>query len=471
MFLHKSRYAVTFLLFLVISFGCSKKSEGLVQNDMPYLVNGFLQMHVSINDYTDEISARTLDNIISNLDPWKMYFTKSDIDKIMKDKDKLDDYFYANNYQFLFAIYELYKTRFDERYSLYTELMKQDFDFTANESITADKDKILFTDDLKEIRDRWRKTIKLQLLGYVNTGKSIEDAKKKVSKKYELAKKDTEALSADKIYKSYINSFGLALDPHSDYMDRYEFEDFKIQMSLKLQGIGAVLRSEDGYVFVESIMPGGPVSKLPEELKIMPNDKIIAVAQGDKEPEEIIDIPLRDAVKKIRGDKGTTVNLTIVREIEKGKPRQLIIPIVRDEIVLEQQAVKSEIYEKKQNGTAVRIGYIKLPTFYSGDSSFGSDSPRTSSSDMLDAIKDLSRKKVNAMVVDLRENPGGALEDAINISGFFIKDGPVVQVMEHGNVSVKRDTDSSIYYDGPVVILIDKLSASASEIVSGAMKD
>ena len=476
MFFKHSRYLMTFLLLLVISFGCSKKSEGLKQSDVEPLMNYFLAQHVTINNFTPEVSRRTLDNLVSTLDPWKMYFTKSDIDEIMKDKERLADYVYADNSRsdylfFLFSIYKVYTIRFNERYVLFKNLIKEGYDFSVDESIPADKDRVAFTDDANEIKDRWRKTIKLQLLSYVNSGKSLDDAKKKVAKKYELAKKDIDTITSERILNTFINSFAHALDPHSEYMDADEFDDFQIQMNLKLEGIGAVLRSEDGFVFVDSIMPGGPASKLPEGGKLLPNDKIVAVAQGGSDPEDVIDIPLQQAVKKIRGKKGTTVKLTVIREGSDGKTKQFILSIVRDRIVLDQQAAKSDVYEAVLDGRTTKIGYIKLPAFYHDSTNDGDDQTKICSEDVLAELTKLKKKGVDAMILDLRQNGGGYLTDAVKIGGYFIKSGPIVQVKSHGQVRVESDPDSDVQYDGPLVILIDKLSASASEIVSGAMKD
>ena len=305
----------------------------------------------------------------------------------------------------------------------------------------------------------------------MNSGKKLDDAKKKVIKNMNSGKKDADTINRDRIFKSFINAFATALDPHSDYMDADEFDDFNIQMNLKLEGIGAVLRSEDGFVFVESIMPGGPASKLPDTAKLLPNDKIVAVAQGDSDPEDVTDIPLQQAVKKIRGKKGTTVKLSIIRTKQDGKTQQMILPIIRDRIVLEQQTAKSEVYDAVSGGAKVRIGYLKLPAFYDGSASDGDTATKICSDDVLAELTKLKAQKVDSMILDLRDNPGGALNDAIRIGGFFIKSGPIVQVRSHGQVRVESDPDDLVQYDGPLVILIDKLSASASEIVSGAMKD
>jgi carboxyl-terminal processing protease len=464
---NSKKHLLTFALILLISFGCSRRSEGLRQIDMEPLVNFILTYHVSQNTFDDEISARTLDNLISTFDTWKMYFTKADVDGFMKDKDKIDNYVHDGKYDFLFTIYDRYKLRLKERMTLLDEVLKLDYKFDVEDSLERDPKNVAFTDDMKEISERWRKTVKLQILTNMNSGKTQEEAKKKIRKKYEIYEKESLAAKDDKMYEYFINAFAKALDPHSEYLNPDEFEDFKIYMNLELEGIGAILRSEDGFVYIESIMPGGPASHLPEKANVRPNDKIIAVAQGNNEPEDVTDIPLSTAVKKIRGKKGTTVKLTIIRENEKGIPLQMVIPIVRDKVVLENQAAKSEVYEMKKGSSTRKIGYIKLPQFYASDN--GND--RNATADMLAEVQKLNKAAVDGIVIDLRANPGGSLPDAIDTTGLFIKDGPVVQEKSHDKIQMGSDYDSKMYYDGPIIVMIDKLSASASEIFAGALKD
>jgi carboxyl-terminal processing protease len=434
---------------------------------MEPLINFVLTYHVNQNTFTDEISERTLDNLISSFDTWKMYFTKSDVDGFLKNKDNIDDFVRDSKYEFLFTINDRFKQRLKERMKLLDEVLALDYKFDVDDSLERDPKNVAFTDDEKEIRERWRKTVKLQILNSVNAGKTQAEAKKKIRKKYEMFEKEMLGAKDDKMYEYFINAFARALDPHTEYLNTDEFEDFKIYMNLELEGIGAVLRSEDGYVFIESIMPGGPASRLPEGKNVRPNDKIIAVAQGNSEPEDVTDIPLSSAVKKIRGKKGSTVKLTIIRESEKGVPVQMVIPIVRDKVILENQAAKSEVYETGTGKEARKIGYIKLPQFYSSDN--GND--RTATADMLAEVKKLNKAGVDAIVIDLRGNPGGSLPDAIDTTGLFIKDGPVVQEKSHDRIQMGSDYDSKMYYDGPIVVMIDKLSASASEIFAGALKD
>lgn len=239
-------------------------------------------------------------------------------------------------------------------------------------------------------------------------------------------------------------------------------------MELKLEGIGVRLRSEDGFVVVESIIAGGAADKLSESLKLKPNDKIVAVAQGKGEPVDVIDMDLRDVVKLIRGEKGTGVTLTIIREMEKSdKTSRLIIPIIREEIALKDSDAKSHIEVINKRGKPYKVGYIKLPSFYEDP-----DSGKSSSGDVKELLGNLAKEKVNVVVLDLRGNPGGLLTEAVDIAGLFIEQGPVLQLVRKNTPPrIYYDNDPKIYYEGPLIVLIDTFSASASEILAGAIKD
>lgn len=453
---------------LLFSFSCISKSEGLNKADVKPLINLFFKAHVSENNFDDKISERAFTNFISALDPLKLYFSQSDINKLSKYKKQIDDLYTDGNYDFLNEITKLYRKRFDEKMDLVDNLLQNDYDFTIDEYLITDRETLSFTDNESENTDRWRKYIKFQLLNYINIGKDLEEAKEKVEKKYDVIKNDMDKYNDSDMYSAFVNAVAMSLDPHTGYMTPEENQDFKIQMELKLSGIGAVLRSEDGFVFVESVIPGGPVSRMTEENALKINDKIIAVAQDNDDPVDVIDIPLRDAVKLIRGKKGTVVKLTVIRtNPETNEQKHIVIPIVRDEIVLEQSALKYDSY-KATNGK--NIGYINLPSFYSSMGSTGKDG-KSSAEDVKNALIELKKRKIDALVFDLRGNPGGSLPEAVKIAGYFIKSGPILQVKNSQQVQAYPDIDPAIYYDGPLVVLIDNFSASASEIFAGAMRD
>ncbi len=466
---------VTFVIITLVIFGCIKSTSGLKQEDIEPLTAVFLTRHIKYNQFTNEISERTLSNLINYLDPGKNYFYKNDVDSFMVHKFDIDDYVNTYNYSFILQIMETYKKRFHENIILVKEIIGGDFDFNKDESIVIDSEKLDYPKTKEEMKGRWKQTIKLLLLNQLSSNKDIKIAKEKLRKKYYLSEKRIDEISKEKMLAIFLNSFTTALDPHTNYLTQEEHEEFQISTNLKLEGIGVLLRSEDGFVTVESIMPGGPAAKLPKELQLKPDDKIVAVGQANEEPSDVIDMALNDVVKLIRGKKSTVVKLTILRPAgENSKQQRLIIPIVREEIKLEDKAAKSDVYPLKKDGREVRIGYISLPSFYMDFDAVNMNDPgaKKSSSDMKIQINKLKSKGVNGMVIDLRGNPGGALNEAVNIAGMFIDEGPVVQILVgKTNIEVMEDKDPGVYYDGPIVLLVDKFSASASEILAGAMKD
>ncbi|HRX46037.1 MAG TPA: carboxy terminal-processing peptidase [Spirochaetota bacterium] len=456
------------LLTVVIVFSCFKKSEGLKQSDMQYLINQVLSVHAQYNTVDDDISKRIFSNYIDSLDYGKYYFYQSDIKDFTKHEKLFDDYIAMGDYRAVYDIYKVYSQRYQESMVLFNELLEENYDFTKDETIIADRQKVPFAADKADMKDRWRKNIKLQLLNYVSTGKSLKEAKKKLDKKYTLARKRMEEVNDGKLLEIFLNAVTTSLDPHTNYLSYEDSQDFDISMKLKLEGIGVRLRSEDGFVIVESIIAGGAADKLPEEMKLKPNDKIMAVAQAKGDAVDVIDMDLRDVVKLIRGEKGTSVILTIHRESVNGdKSERKNVTIVREEIKLEDSEAKSATRVIKMKGKSCKIGYIKLPSFYKDD-----DSGKSSSGDIRRLIQQLKKESVNVVVIDLRGNPGGRLDEAVDIAGLFIEEGPVVQVMSKNNPPrIYYDNDPEIYYSGPLVLLIDRFSASASEILAGALKD
>ncbi|HOK91389.1 MAG TPA: carboxy terminal-processing peptidase [Spirochaetota bacterium] len=456
------------ILTVFIVFSCFKKSEGLKHSDVQYLIGQVLSVHAQYNELDDELSKRILSNYIDTLDYGKYYFYQSDISEFSKHEKHFDDYITIGDFRAVYEIFNVYKKRYDEAMEIFDELLKADYDFQVDETIITDRRNVPFAANKDDMRERWRKNIKLQLLNYISAGKDIKEAKQKLQKKYQLAKKRLEEINNDKLMDIFLNSVTTALDPHTNYLSYEDSQDFDISMKLKLEGIGVRLRSEDGFVIVESIITGGAADKLPEELKLKPNDKIMAVAQGNGDPVDVIDMDLKDVVKLIRGEKGTKVTLTILRESVNGdKPQRLKVPIVREEIKLEDSEVKYSVHSMDRDGHDFKIGYIKLPSFYKDD-----DSGKSSSGDTKAAIENLKKEHINLIVLDLRGNPGGRLDEAVEIAGLFIDEGPVLQVMNKNNPPrIYYDNDPAIYYSGPLVVLIDRFSASASEILAGALKD
>ncbi len=456
------------IIALILIFSCSKKSSGLKQSQMPGLIKEFLLKHVRYHNLNDKLSQRILNNYINNLDYGKYYFYKEDIENFLLHKDKIDDYIASNQYKVIFEIFDKYKSRFGENMELFNELIKLKYDFNKDEKIIVDRDKVDYAKSREEMRERWRKNIKLQLLNYISTKMDIKKAKEKLKKKYKLLAKRISEIDRSKLFARFVNAYSTALDPHSNYLTKSEDQDFRISMELKLEGIGVRLRSEDGFVIVDSIIPGGATDKLPEAIKLKPSDKIVAVAQKDGEPEDVIDMDLRDVVKKIRGKKGTEVRLTIIRETGgNNKPRRMIVPIIREEIKLQDRDAESTLYIFRKRGRKTKIGYLKLPSFY-----LDAGRSKSSSGDVKEHIDSLIKKGAKIIILDLRGNPGGLLNEAREIAGLFIDNGPILQIKDgRSPPQIIYDNDEGIFYKGPIVILIDKFSASASEILAGAIKD
>ncbi|MDR3237718.1 MAG: carboxy terminal-processing peptidase [Spirochaetia bacterium] len=455
-------------LVLLVAFSCFSKQEGLKESEMVGLMNRFLSMHVQYKSFDDELSERTMNNYIMILDYGKYYFYKSDIDSFNEHKTLLDDYIKDDDYHVIIDIYDVFKKRFGETMSIIDELLKAPYDFQIDEEIITDRDLVEYASNTTEMKERWRKSIKLQLLNYISAGKDIGYARNKLKKKFELLKKRTDEITRSDIFTKFINAWTMALDPHSNYLTQDENDDFRISMELKLEGIGVRLRSEDGFVLVDSIITGGASDKLPAQLQLKPNDKIVAVSQDNDDWTDVIDMDLKDVVKLIRGKKGTTVYLTIMRDAdESGKPNRMAVPIKREEIKLQDSEAKYQIQVFGTGKNAVKIGYINLPSFY-----MDSTGSKSSSGDMKNIFLSLSKENIQGLILDLRGNPGGLLNEAIEIAGLFIDNGPVVQIKDaaHSPV-VYNDNDFGVSYSGPLVVLIDKFSASASEILAGAIKD
>lgn len=436
------------------------------------LAVSFIRHHFSYTDFDDELSKRTVKTFIDAWDPSKLYFLKSDVDALNKKYlTKVDDQITAANCAVIDEVANIYSKRFFERIADIDGLLKLKHDFTVDEYMIIDSDEQSWASTKEELKDRWRKRIKFQ---YLQLKSTLDDAKirEKLSKRYDLAKKRHNELDAEDIYGVFLNAFSNSLDPHSSYYSPSSLEEFRIQTRLSLEGIGAVLRSEDGFTKIQSLVKGGAAFKTG---KVKVGDKIVAVAQGDEPPVDVIDMDLSEVVKKIRGKRGTTVKLSLVREGKKGNEK-LIVPIIREKIQLEDRAAKAYTYEfeDEKSKKKVKVGVLSLPSFYMDfqGRQQGKKDYKSSSRDLLKELDILKKEKVDTIVVDLRSNGGGSLDEAINVAGLFIEKGPVVQIKADGPQSyVQEDRDPSLPYDGPLVVLTNVQSASASEIFAGAIKD
>ena len=449
------------------------KGMSLTCHEVRFLTKSFIEHHFSYKDFDDEVGKRTFRNLMEAWDPSKLFFLKSDVETLRKKfETEIDDQIAKADCSVVSTVADLYSKRFFERHAEIPKLIAIKHKFDVEEHMTIDSDEIAWATSNDELKERWRKRIKFQ---HLQLKSALDDAevRKKIEKRYALSKKRHQKMDSEDIYGIFLNAFSNALDPHSKYYSPSELEEFRIGTSLSLEGIGAMLRSEDGFTKILSLVKGGAAYKTG---KVKVGDKIVAVAQGDEAPVDVIDMDLSEVVKKIRGKRGTTVKLSIVREEKKGT-QNLVVAIVREKIKLEDREARSFVYQMqdKKNKKIARVGVLSLPTFYMDfkGRELGKKDYKSSSRDLLIQLNKLKKAKVDSVIVDLRSNGGGSLDEAINVAGLFLGSGPVVQIKADGdraNILSDKD-DGVISYDGPLVVLINKQSASASEIFAGAIKD
>ncbi len=432
----------------------------------------YLRYHLQTHTFDPDLSKKTFSNLVRYWDPGKMYFLQGDVDSLQKQYEtNLSQIVMAKNCQGIDDIFNLYAKRVSEVYERIDQIIeKEKFDFSIEEKMNLDRKNLPYPKTLDESLMRWKQRVKFQYLQLKKTVKTDAEIRKKLKHKYELAKKRQKDLTSKEVYEAAIDSFATALDPHTNYMPPRQMEEFQIASRLELQGIGALLRYDDGFTFVQSLVPGGVAQK---SGLVKPEDRIDAVAQGNGTPVDVIDMDLQDVVKLIRGSKGTEVRLTIHRQ-----NKDIIAPLVRDSIQLEDSAAKLQVYEvesKEKNKAArmLKIAVIDLPSFYmdfEGRQAHKKDF-RSSSRDVEALLKKVVGQKIDAVVLDIRLNGGGALDEAINVSGKFLGTGPMVQTKAATGQPYVSQYEGEAIYTGPLVVIIDRQSASASEILAGAIAD
>jgi len=429
------------------------------------------QVHLNKPKIGDDLSKRLFRRFLKTIDPAKLYFVKSDIDEFKKQETELDDQLLNGDVSFAYKVYGKYVERLAERQKLIAELVEAKHDFTVKESMDTDYDKIDYASTDEELKDRWRKRIKFDLLLQRIGDKPVPEAeaKKKILDRYQGQLKRWKQVDNADLLELYLTDLTTSVDPHSTYMSPATLDDFEIAMRLNLDGIGAMLRSENGNTSIVEIVPGGAAAA---DGRLKPNDKIVAVAQGDGEFVDIVDMKLRDAVKLIRGKRGTKVQLKVV---PAGKIDPIVFELTRRKIEMKSQEARGEVVEqgKKADGTPYRVGVIDLPSFYA-EMGFGGrgDDPKSATEDVRKILKDFESKKVDGVILDLRQNGGGSLTEALALTGLFIDEGPIVQVRSsNGRVQGKNDPEKGVVYGGPLMVLNSRFSASASEILAGALQD
>ncbi len=436
------------------------------------LTNLLSNYHYRKSTLNDSLSVLIFDDYLKSMDSQKLYFYKSDIESFEKYKLMLDDYLKMGNLNPAYEIFNVYKKRLGERVRYVKELLKTEFDFTKDESFTLDREKANWMENEKEMNEEWRLRIKNEALNLKLSGKDWKGTVDVLGKRYDNYYKLILQYEAEDVFQLYMNSFAEVYDPHSNYLSPSSSDAFNISMKLSLEGIGATLRFENDYTTVVSIVPGGPAAK---SGLIKEEDRIVAVAQGDEgEFVDVVGWRLDDTIQLIRGKKGTVVRLSILKKEDGINAIPKEIRLVRDKVKLEEQAAKDEIINIEENGKPFKLGVIKLPSFYIDFEAARNGDPdyKSTTKDVKKILSKFKNEKVDGVILDLRNNGGGSLQEAISLTGLFIKDGPVVQVKNsNGEVEVDKDPDPSIVYDGPLAVMINRFSASASEIFSAAIQD
>ena len=421
----------------------------------------------------DSLSSVILDSFIKNLDNNKTYFTTADLQQFEKYRTKLDDLIRAENVEVAYLIYNTFRRRFDERMNfLTTQLIPQKFDYSVEEFYETDRDKEPWCKTDAELNEIWRKIIKSQALSLKLAGKSQTEIETMLKERYDRFAKSIRQFNSEDVFSLYMNAVTESYDPHTNYMSPKAADIFKQQMSLSLEGIGARLQTENDYTKVAEVIPGGPAQK--SDL-IHVNDRITAVGQGTNgEMVDVIGWRIDEVVKLIKGPKGTTVRLQLLPAETGVTGPSKIITLVRDKIKLDDLRAQKSTIKYQKNGKDLKLGVITLPQFYMDFEMYQKGDPNYTSTtrDVQKLVKELQAENIDGIVLDLRNNGGGSLTEAIDLTGLFIKNGPVVQVKNSQNkIETLTDDNPSLVYNGPLVVLTNRFSASASEIFAGAIQD
>ena len=427
--------------------------------------------HFTRRSIDDEIARRWFGIFLEALDPMKVYFLQSDVDAFAQRRDSLDELVKRGDVGFAYEVYNRFLERVDARMPLIEKLLATPQDFTRQESIVIDRDDTKWAATEAEAEDLWRKRIKYDLLVQKMEKTPPDEAREKLLRRYRSFAKRMHQMTADELLETYLSSLTSSLDPHTSFMSPGTLENFEIGMRLQLDGIGASLKSEDGYTTVAELVPGGAADK---DGRLKKKDRVVGVGQGaDGELVDVVDMNLNEVVKLIRGKRGTTVRLKVT---PVGETVPKIYDIVRAKIELKDAEARGEVIEegRKPDGTPYRVGVINLPSFYMdmAGARQGQAEYKSSTRDCKRLLDEFKQKGVDCVVLDLRNNGGGSLPESISLTGLFIDTGPVVQIKDADKrVQQYDDVDPGTSWDGPLVVLTNKFSASASEIVAGAIQD
>ncbi|MER2492576.1 carboxy terminal-processing peptidase [Catenovulum sediminis] len=418
----------------------------------------FTREHYKRFEMDDTFSKKVFKRYIDQLDYNKQFFLQADIDALAAHQNKFDEAFYRGKLDFVYDMYELNLRRRKEMYEYALSLLDKEMKFDKDEFYYYDREDKSWAGSLEELKVYWHQRVKYDALNLKLAGKEWPKIQELLSKRYKTAIKRLAQSQSEDVFQAVMNAFARSIEAHTSYLSPRRADRFEMEMNLSLEGIGAVLFAEDDYTVIKSLVPGGPADK---SQQIKPEDKIVGVAQGKDEFVDIIGWRLDDVVDLIKGPKGTQVRLQLLKG-DTADNQPVIVSLVRDKIKLEDRAADVKVFVPEEGDYKGRkLGVIEIPSFYSGVTR-----------DVVKHLGELQEKDVEGIVIDLRGNGGGSLPESINLTGLFIEKGPVVQVRSVGNrVDVQQDRDPRVFYDGPLIVMVDRYSASASEIFSAAIQD
>ncbi|MES2299231.1 MAG: carboxy terminal-processing peptidase [Pseudomonadota bacterium] len=428
--------------------------------------------HYKAMPLDDAMSEKIFDRYFKSLDSDKLFFTQADLDRYDGQRARLDDAIATENLSLPFQIYNLYLQRFGERIAYARDLLKTKLDFGVDESYQFDREKAPWPHSEDEARDLWRKRVKNDWLRLKLAGKDDKSIRETLDKRYENYQGRMRKLNGDDVFQMFMNAYAMSIDPHTNYLGARSAENFDISMRLSLEGIGAVLQTRDEYTIVREIVPGSPAG-MSGRLKV--GDRIVGVAQGENGPmSDILGWRIDDVVAQVRGARDSIVRLDILPVDAGADGKHTIVSLVRKKIMMEEQAAKKSIIEVRDGAVKRRIGVISLPTFYQDFEAHrrGEKDFKSATRDVARILGELKKDKVDNVLIDLRNNGGGSLAEAVELTGLFIDKGPVVMQRDtEGRIEVDKDTNEGLAWDGPLGVLINRGSASASEIFAAAIQD
>ena len=462
-------FALLGFAFLVAVGGArAELKDPTVAGQVGMVISKLLEeRHYNAKRVDETMSKEMLKNYLNALDYNHLFFLQSDVDGFQHFTTELDNDLIVGDCKPAFEIYRVYSNRVEQISAAIKDLLQENYAFVGTDALVVDRHEAPWPATDLERRDLLRQRVKYELLEERLNKEKPEEAIKIITRRYTGLVRNLRENDLDTITGVYLNALASLYDPHTVYLPPVSLDDFEINMRLSLSGIGAVLESKDGYAKINLVVPGGPAD-LDKQLKV--NDRIVGVAQGDGPMVDVVDMKLNKVVEHIRGKKGTVVRLKVIPAATADSSIRTEIILTRDEIKLTEQEAKAKIIEKPIPGGTLRLGYLDLPLFYT-DPKGGPDA-KSSSRDVRKLLVKLRDEKVAGLILDLRRNTGGSLPEAIALTGLFIDEGPVVQVKDpQGRISLGRDTDRGVAFDGPMIVLVSHVSASASEIFAAALQD